>query len=45
MAGGSLNFTAAAPMNGKWKVESDDFPTEAGAKAWVDKKIVKAVAG
>ena len=45
LAGGSLNFTAAAPMNGKWKVESDDFPTEAGAKAWVDKKIVKAVAG
>ena len=45
LAGGSLNFTAAAPMNGKWKVESDDYPTEAGAKAWVDKKIVKAVAG
>ena len=45
LSGGSLNFTAAAPMNGKWKVESDDFPTEAGAKAWVDKKIVKAVAG
>ncbi len=45
LAGGSLNFTAAAPMNGKWKVESDDFPTEAEAKAWVDEKIVKAVAG
>ena len=45
LAGGSLNFTAAAPMNGKWKVESDDFPTEAEAKAWVDKKIAKAVAG
>ena len=44
LAGGSLNFTAAAPINGKWKVESDDFPTEAEAKAWVDKKIVKAVA-
>lgn len=42
LAGGALNFTAAAPANGKWKVESDDFPTEKEAKDWVDKKIAKA---
>ncbi len=42
LTGGALNFTAAAPANGKWKVESDDFPTEKEAKDWVDKKIAKA---
>lgn len=42
LTGGALNFTAAAPANGKWKVESDDFPTEKAAKDWVDKKIAKA---
>lgn len=44
LVGGSLNFTASAPMNEKWKVESDDFPTEDEAKAWVDKKVAKAAA-
>lgn len=42
LTGGSLNFTAAAPANGKWKIESDDFTTEEEAKAWVDAKIKKA---
>lgn len=39
LTGGALNFTASAPACGKWKVESDDFPTEAEAKNWVDEKI------
>ena len=42
LTGGALNFTAAAPANGKWKVESDDFPSEKAAKDWVDKNIAKA---
>ena len=45
LAGGSLNFTASAPSIGKWKVESDDFTTEAEAKSWVDDKIKAAPAG
>lgn len=44
LTGGTLNFTASVPACGKWKVESEDFPTEAAAKAWVDEKI-KAAAG
>lgn len=43
LTGGSLQFTAAAPANGKWKVESDDFATEDEAKAWVDEKIKASV--
>lgn len=43
LTGGSLNFTASAPACGKWKVESEDFTTEAEAKSWVDEKITAAV--
>ena len=42
LTGGALNFTAAAPACGKWKVDSDDFKTEAEAKDWVDGKIKAA---
>ena len=43
-AGGRLQFMASVPANGKWKIQSKDFDTEAEAKTWVDGIIKKASA-
>ena len=39
LASGKMKFTAYTPNYGKWKIKSEDFTTEAQAKAWVDAKI------
>ena len=39
LASGKMKLTAYNPNYGKWKIKSEDFATEAQAKAWVDAKI------
>lgn len=36
---GKMKLKGTIAKNGKWKVESKIFPTEAEAKAWVDEKL------
>ena len=43
LVSGKLKFTVYNPNYGKWKIKSEDFETEAEAKAWVDAKIVATV--
>lgn len=42
LTGGALKFTGSASANGKWKVKSRNFDTEAEAIAWVDAKFTSA---
>lgn len=39
---GKIKLKGSAASNGKWKVKSKAFPTEAEAKAWVDEKLPDA---
>lgn len=39
LSGGKLHFNGTAAKNGDFKIVSDDFATEAEAKAWCDAKL------